>query len=209
MKDLYFLEKEMLSNYLSDYFKKEISIEQISFLSDRGMNKRVFTFNDDKILAIAIPKGADYDLGSEFKKLKLLYNNVSLYFPKPEFYLDTIDQEIMGMEFLPHKPIGDLKALLSESQQESLSRNIGESMGYTLGKTGLFTEEPHDYNILAQSVNDSMEVKLIDADHFIPGNIRDVASIVLRTYAHDREECVKYPKSFLEGLEKGYYAAKN
>ena len=201
---------EHIAVLLKEPLKRDVSPDEITLLSDFGMNKVVFSIDDGptELLAIACPRSEDYDLYGEFQLLKKLHANAGDFFPEPKFFYESSLDRLFAMERLPQKMMSDVKKSPRYDQiQSALAFQIGYAMGFTYGKTGLFTEEPHDGNILA-SDEDMPVVKLIDAAHFIPGSKRDLFEIVLKTYGYEREECVENPREFVDGLTRGYKAGQ-
>jgi hypothetical protein len=208
MPSVYTLERENLAHLLRTPLQREVTLEEIRLVSDRGQNKLVFALpNTDSsdIVAIAQPRDLSDALYEEYQKLRNLYQAAPLFFPRPEFYFETSDQSVFGMQLFPHHTLADFKGMINTRQEAQLAESIGYAMGFVYGATGMFSEQPHDLNILALKRKRKIEVKFIDAEHFVAGTKQELIEVVLNTYAHDREECVNHRKKFARGLKNGYF----
>ncbi len=215
--------EESIAQLLCLALERPVTKEQVNLFSDIGNYKFIYSvstsdennvlsdenrpnmedvdYND--YLAVAVPRETpigeeEYDLLEEFRLLKLFYREAEDFFPKPGIYIESDTHRIFTMELLPQRRIRKVKPELDDRELGEVVWQIGYAMGVTYGRTGYFTEEPHDDNILVEHDGDPI-VKLIDTAHFIEGSKEELIQ-----YAYKFQDiCEVYEAEFLEGLENG------
>lgn len=197
--------EETLAQMLCLALERPVAKEQVKLFSDVGNNKLIYSVPtpDGEYLAVAVPRdlpegSEEYDLLNEYRLLKLFYSEAEEFFPKPGIYIESETHRIFTMELLPQRRIREVKPELIEEEQRELVWQIGYVMGVTYGRTGYFTEEPHDDNILCEHDGEPI-VKLIDTAHFIEGDLEQLKEATYR----EQDLCDVYQEEFEEGLENG------
>ncbi|MBU0471958.1 MAG: hypothetical protein KKF65_04985, partial [Nanoarchaeota archaeon] len=200
------LEKVNLSTGLELQDIKYINRGQDKFVYSIPINKlkhESAQINSKGILATAIPINSKFDLYTEFVRLKELHNHFENKFsPTPEFYRETINSKILGMEYLDLPLIGEFVAA---NNTESVLQKLAYAEGFAAGtihkKTGKFHVEPHNENLMVVTEGSNISVKFLDAIEFERGTLRDIVDTYIDKYSYDRTEVANNPEYFERGLE--------
>jgi hypothetical protein len=208
------LDKQGLTNNLLPEEVEYINRGQAKFVYSIPTNKlKLPSLNSEesKLIATAIPLESHYDLSKEFSLLKTIYEKFSnKYTPKPEFYLETLDTKLMGMEFIDLDVIGNFveKNWKNKLLLEYVSFIEGSIVGQIYKETGLFHVEPHDENIMVGIKNNKIDVKFIDALHFEKGSLDELFDTYLKNYIGIRTEIASYKDAFVSGFNSEYLNKK-
>ena len=182
--------------------EQDVDIE----LHGNGVEKGVYRveFNNQKVLAAAAARDETRLLLEEYNILTHLYRGAARFFPAPKGHYvpqnGTLG-EVLLMEFLPHL---DIDRFLQESPRvENFYRKLAYQLGKAVAavniKTGRYSSEPHNGNILVRSKKDNVEIKFCDAIQFKTGSLEDATEIIL-TQNGMRPESFRFIKKFRQGL---------
>lgn len=171
--------------------------------SEVGKNKKIFSANipGSEIIAVAAPMYREYDLKREYDLLKKLHEAHPEYFAKPIFYFSEEGCAVFGMEMFEHDRLKVIKNRLDPQEEETLVFDIGYALGRVFERTGMYTEDPNENNILAleKEEEEGFEVKLIDTDHYTEGDIQDL----YEAFGNVNQICNQYWDTFKDGIYEG------
>jgi hypothetical protein len=184
---------------------------QISLIGS-GYEKGVYKveYADNIFVASAAARDAKRSLLEEYNILNELYGGASNLFPRPiaHFSADSGIGDLIAMELLPHKNINRLEPLSVSDFYRNLARKIGEAIAVINAKTGRYSSEPHDENVLGIIKNGDIELKFCDAIQFKKGNLYSTVEAILID-PQMRPECFRFIKHFREGLVDGISVTEN
>ena len=110
------------------------------------------------------------------------------------------------MELLPHLDLmkfDKYSVNYGNGFGRELAYQIGVAMGEVHAKTGRFSSEPHDGNILARATEDNkLDIRFCDAIQFREGDLEAAVRAVLINKG-ERPECFRFIKQFRNGLSQG------
>tara|TARA_Y100000310_G_C20633464_1_gene789916 strand:+ start:461 stop:1189 length:729 start_codon:yes stop_codon:yes gene_type:complete len=207
-------EQERHNQLIKDFFIETRGEEPLSInLHGNGVEKGVYRVvtSTDQLLAAAGSIDLSRRLLSEYNLLSVLHTGTPNFFPRPIAHYAPKDAETRGdlflMEFLPHVDVDEIE--LGSFHQPSgyyraLAYEIGRGVAIVNYKTGRFSSEPHDGNILVAVTQEgqSLDIKFCDAIQFKQGNIEDAAQSILED-KETRPECFRFIGKFREGLIQG------
>ena len=208
-------EVERHENLIREYFSQIQGQDhpEIVFV-DNGNEKGVYRVETQEGVHVAVAANRDYDspggtLLQEYNILHALYSGAPEFFPKPKAHYQSsttdVSDELLVMEFLPH-----LNVMRHADRAEVFDRRkfaylLGEAVAKVNAKTGRFSSDPHDGNILLRGEGQDLELKFCDAIQFKTGSLEDgVRSILVDRNA--RPEAYRFIHRFKEGLARGIEA---
>lgn len=176
-------------------------------LVGNGVEKGVYRvdWRDESIIAAAAAIDPGASLLKEYFILSELYDMSPNFFPKPYSHSASRNGlgEMIAMELLKHIDLKQFRIkndIKVDDLHRKLSYLIGRSIGEVTQKTGRYSSEPHDGNILAKlNKNNEIEIKFCDASQFLEGTIEDACQSIL-TFKEDRPECFRFINKFRKGL---------
>ncbi|GEM_PF-1871503 len=206
-------EKELHTKLIRNYFSQvhnnnDISVEYLSNGAEKGVYK--VKLSKGEFLAAAAARQKARKLLDEYTILHKLYGAIPDYFPKPVAHYRDPSEEDLGdllvMELLPHL---DLTKFDKHSYEGSLGfhRELAYQLGVAFAKvhakSGYFSTEPHDGNVLVRvEERNKLEVKFCDAIQFKQGTLEEAVDSVMG-YRDFRPECFRFIIQFRKGLAQG------
>ena len=198
-------EKKRHYRLIRDYAEKtlgskEIEIEFLANGAEKGVYK--VDYSDGIFVASAAAIFPTRRLLEEYNILHELYNNVPSLFPRPISHYSPKETglgELITMELLPHQDLNKLTNPGRISFYKEVAREIGRGVGKVHSKTGRYSSEPHDGNILGRNIDGKVEIRFCDAIQFKKGSIQDAVHSILSS-PYMRPECFRFVKDFREGL---------
>jgi hypothetical protein len=190
---------------IKDYAKNSFGSEEVDIeLLGNGAEKGVYKvkYSDGLFVASAAAINPERKLLEEYNILHELFQEVPTLFPKPLSHYSSQKNglgELITMELLPHKDLNLLRNSGVSSFYRDLAREIGMGVGKVNLRTGRYSSEPHDGNILGRFENGKIEIKFCDAIQFRKGDIGDAVQSILSS-PEVRPECFRFIKQFREGL---------
>lgn len=190
---------------IREYSKNSFGTEdvEIEFLGN-GAEKGVYKvkYTQGSFLASAAAIDPKRGLLEEYRILHQLYGGAPEYFPRPMAHYSASDErlgELITMELLPHKDLNKLSNPGRPNFYREVAYEIGKAVATVNFKTGLYSTEPHDGNILARDEAGKIEIKFCDAIQFKPGNIENTVNSILLD-SNMRPECFRFIKQFRNGI---------
>jgi len=201
--------REQYSGIVSSCVKQFLQFDCTPEFIDNGIHKLVYKVRTPQEELIAVAAAYDEsNLEKEFDKLDELHQSCPQLFPEAKSVFTQDDIDVILMEFLPHVRVDKFKAA-NPGRDREIARSIGYATGYVLKRTGQFTEEPHNGNILLGLDGNIVEARFVDADHFVGG----MMFAAMDTYESelpntDRPECREYWTDFVESVQIGVEDAR-
>ncbi len=178
-----------------------------------GAQKGVYKvkIDNEEFLAVAASNDKSIRLLTEYNVLSVLYNGAPEFFPRPVAHYAPENAKELGdlmvMQFLPHDNLADFDRYQYTKQGgffRALAKEIGKSMAIVHHKTGRYSSEPHNGNILVKlNDNGDIDLKYCDAIQFLTGSLDDAVRQMLGNNKEIRGECYRFIKQFREGLASG------
>jgi hypothetical protein len=196
------------------YFKDILTSSNVDInYYNNGVEKGIYRVRSgsEEFLAAAASKDVRRELLSEYNILGNLYRGAKEFFPRPISHYSPEDVDELGelflMQFLPHLNLMDFdKSKFNGTglqYTQELAYQIGKSVAIVHSKTGRYSSEPHDGNILAKVNDDNgLELKFCDAIQFRSGDIEQAVRAIISS-KDERRECYSQIKSFRNGLADG------
>ena len=153
-------------------------------------------------------------LVKEYGVLHTLYDACPDLYPEPiaHYKSNNLAGDIMITEYLRHKD-------LTETYDKILVSNFDRRMAFLLGynsalvnlRTSLYSEDPHDGNIMIQIASNDQRVstdspnkgkidmKFCDAGMYAEGGIEQMVYSILIN-PNDRQECTRFINQFRDGI---------
>jgi hypothetical protein len=207
--------KEMDRHYnlIKTYFKEVRHTDDVSIdFYDNGSEKGIYKVKSgtEAFVAAATARNQNNRLLTEYNILHQLFNSASEYFPRPIAHYAPEQIEELGdlflMELLPFPNLMKFDRSKYHNLidfQRDLAYEIGKGIAIVNGKTGRYSSDPHDGNILARiDENDGLELKFVDAIQFRVGGIEEAGRSLL-TNRNDRPECFRFIHKLREGMADG------
>ncbi len=207
-------EQERHNQLIRDFFKEIRGEEPTSIvLHGNGQEKGIYKVvtPTEQLLAAAGSIDLSRKLLPEYNLLNILHTSAPKFFPRPIAHYAPKDANSRGdlflMEFLPHVDVDYIKP--SDFQKQggyfrNLAYEIGRGVAIVNYKTGRFSSEPHDGNILVKLTNEgqAIDIKFCDVIQFRQGNLEDAAQSILED-KFMRPECFRFIGKFRKGLVQG------
>ncbi len=188
---------------------------------DNGSEKGVYKVHLPRSTVLAAAanrdehRGEEIDMVKEYTNLHKLYNSAPEFFPKPiaHYTPKSSDPEfgdlghLIIMELLEHENIQRFKNDGTPKDfREKLARGIGRSVALVNEKTGMYMTQPHDGNILIQTVEDGegydLDFRFCDAVQYDEGPLEEAVRMIM-TNNDERPECYRQIRQFRDGLAEG------
>jgi hypothetical protein len=195
--------RETVKRAFQKYYKRQVGDSEIEYI-DEGASKAVYKIGTEMpILAIAASRYMGEEFEGEFEKLRFLHEKCPDHFPRPIAVIEMEEgNKVIFMDYLDFQRINKFKEAGSATDKE-MAAAIGYAVGYVFAKTGMFTKEPHDGNILLKKDGNGVRAKFVDVDHFENGNISELIFEYFLNNSWARTECIKNRRAFEGALERG------
>ena len=204
-KELSKQEKERHFRLIRDYAKNNFKTDnvEIEYL-DNGDEKGIYkvSYAGDVFVASAASIDPEKRLLEEYNILHELWDKVPHLFPRPISHYSSSNGELgelLTMELLPEKNLRELVNPGDFDFYRKLSKEIGKAVNEVQLKTGRYSSEPHNGNILASYSNGNFNLKFCDAIQFKKGSIEEAVESIL-SMRDMRPECFRFIRQFREGL---------
>jgi len=153
-------------------------------------------------------------LVNEYSVLHTLYDACPDLYPEPiaHYKSNDLDGDVMITEYLRHK---DLTEPHDKTLVKSFDRRIAFLLGYNSAlvnlRTSLYSEDPHDGNIMIQITPNAqgvpvdspnrgkIDMKFCDAGMYVQGGIEEMVYSILIN-PNDRQECTRFINQFRDGI---------
>jgi hypothetical protein len=202
------------SSLIEDYFKETRGECQIKIdYHNNGAQKGIYlvTVGEESYMAAAGSRDQSRRLLPEYNLLSSLWNNCADFFPRPIAHYAPTDVSKRGdiflMEFLPHQDLMQFPKISCPDFGRKFAYQLGQAVALVNMRTGHYSSEPHDGNILARMKDESLELKFVDAIQFLAGDIEDAVRCIL-TNKEERPESFRFIPRFREGLARGMVSEK-
>lgn len=204
-KELSKQEKERHFRLIRDYAQHTFKTNnvEIQYL-DNGDEKGVYkvSYSGGVFVASAASIDPEKKLLEEYNILHELWDKVPHLFPRPISHYSPSNRklgELLTMELLPEKNLRDLLNPGDLNFYRELAKEIGKAVNEVQLKTGRYSSEPHNGNILASYSDGKFNLKFCDAIQFKKGSIEDAVDSIL-SMKDMRPECFRFIRQFREGL---------
>ncbi len=197
---------------IREYFAEVRSAEPVDIeFYDNGNEKGVYkvSVGNERFMAAAAARKREKLLLEEYNVLHELWGNTPEFFPRPISHYRPKEVETLGdlmiMELLPHLNLkkADRHVYTAEGGfYRALAYELGKAAVIIQAKTGRFSSDPNDGNILVRPTFDSLDLRFCDAIQFIPGTLED-AAITYLVDRNNRPEPYRFIKRFRAGLVDG------
>ncbi|MFA6462117.1 MAG: hypothetical protein WCV90_07685 [Candidatus Woesearchaeota archaeon] len=198
--------KELIMKYFSEaYGRTPGEIETHRNGNEKGVYK---VFVDDNVyLAAAASLTPERRLLKEYTVLHQLYDGAPDLFPRPIAHYSPENVQASGdliiMEFLPHQNIMEFDKFSyrgKEGFHRALAYTIGRSVAIVQRKTGRYSSEPHDGNILVKlGPEGQLDLRFCDAIQFLEGSLEQAVEALL-VNRDERPESFRFIKELRKGL---------
>jgi len=195
--------RKLIQEYTMHRFgKAPFEVSLIGAGEQKGVYK--IDYGEGTFVASAAARDPKQSLLEEYNILTELYVGAREFFPKPIAHFSAEEDlgELLIMEFLPHRDLDHITHIGVTDYYKKLSRKIGRAIALTNIKTGRYSSEPHDGNILGIVNGDDVAIKFCDAIQFHKGGIASAVDSILCD-RNMRPECFRFIKHFREGLVDG------
>ncbi len=196
---------------INKYFSEVMGVNPVISYHDSGAEKGVYKVEvgDQMFLAAAAALDRERSLLTEYNILNSLYKGASELFPRPIAHYNPADDssgDLLVMEFLPHQRINHFQPHTYTKNGgffRALAKKIGESVAIAHAKTGRYSSEPHDGNIIVKlDKNGDIDLRFVDAIQFKTGSL-ETAVRQMFVQPGERPECFRFIHKFREGLADG------
>ena len=208
-------EIERHEELIAEYFSQIVgqTSPDIVFV-DNGNEKGIYRVRTQDGIYVAAAANRDCDhpggtLLQEYNVLHALYAGAPEFFPRPRAHYeseeDGMEGELMIMEFLPQVNLMRFGDSGKSLDRRKLAYLLGEAIATVNAKTGRYSSDPHDGNILVGGEGKNLDIKFCDAIQFKTGSLEDgVRSILVDKGV--RPEAYRFIHRFKEGLARGIEA---
>lgn len=203
---------------IKEYFAEVRSARTVDIeFYDNGNEKGVYKVHvgNEHYMAAAAARKRERLLLEEYNVLHELWENAPEFFPRPISHYRPKCIEVLGdliiMELLPHLNLkrADRHVYHGEGGfYRTLAYELGKAAAVIHAKTGRFSSDPNDGNILVKPTYDSLDLRFCDAIQFIPGTLEEAAGAYL-VDRNTRPESYRFIRRFREGLIDGMMATQD
>ena len=199
---------------IRQYFSEVRGQESVDIqLHGNGSEKGVYKVKSDDgtFLAAAGARDKNRRLLPEYNALHSLYDKAPEFFPRPIAHYSPEQVQETGdlflMELLPHLDLMhfDKRSYPRDGMYfRDLASAIGKGVSIVHAKTGMYSSEPHDGNILVRlDDNGELALRFCDAIQFREGSIEDAVDVMLSNNRDERPESFRFIRRFRQGLAQG------
>lgn len=206
VKELSPHEIERHRNLIREYFAmvregEDVVIEEF----DNGNEKGVYKVHSGKTdyLAAAANRDRRATLLEEYNILHMLYESVPNFFPEPYAHYKSSAENSLGelilMEFLPHLNVMKFSRENPSFDRREFAYKLGKSLAEVNSRTGRYSSDPHDGNILLRNTEEGLDLRFCDAIQFRTGSLEDAIRAILINPS-ERPESTRFIHRFREGI---------
>lgn len=181
-------------------------------LIGNGHQKGVYKvkIGDQEFTAVAANRDKYTKLLEEYNILHKLCSSAPEFFPRAISHYKSPNketpEEVMVMELLPHVDLDRFKkngSVRVPDFHRRLAYELGRAVAEVHIRTGMYSSEPHDGNIMIlvdpENPAGDLYLKFVDAIQFMEGSVEDAVRAMLAS-RDERPESYRMIKNFRAGL---------